>query len=235
MDKVPQPTLITSLQNIMKLPVERGSDWGVIAYAINKDIVDDQGKVDDLRAVIFHLGSFYDQKEAEKHKDKVIELTGHSGIFVTRYAWPVPVTTNPDSDTVTVVNTDIKGKIVKMENDAFEEQKKWYDERLAFEKELYDESLLECDRDHLECYKRTGYLTIKHYLHKLALEKQLEEVSKVYEQRKDELQQLANSHPEYKEQFLPYFKEKLMKRGENDLYLRIEAGYNAYQHLFFAK
>ncbi len=106
-EEIPKPTIMHTMQNIMRLPIERGSDWNVYAYAVNKDIVN-EGKVDDLRAVVFPLGSFYDEKQAEKHALDCMEKTGHPHIIVSRYGYPVKITAKPDPTIVQTVNVDIK-------------------------------------------------------------------------------------------------------------------------------
>ena len=53
-----RPTLVNrnTLQSLVRLRGPQGSDWCVFAFVLNHDIVDKEGKIDDLRAMIFPLG-----------------------------------------------------------------------------------------------------------------------------------------------------------------------------------
>jgi hypothetical protein len=224
---------IDCLKKIMKLPIERGCDWGVYAYVINKDIIDSEGNVDDLRAMIFHLGSFYDFEKAKQHAEKTIENTGYSKIIVAKYGLPVAITTKPSDNTIESVPVDIKGKLIKMETDEMKQQKKLYEEKIQYEKELYKECQDECDIDHIEHFKRQAYLATTHYTTYINLKQQSDKILKEFEIRKKLLNEHYNKHPEHEKQFLPFFKEKLDSRGENDLYLKIESNYLKYKHMMY--
>lgn len=232
--ETPKPTLVTSLQNIMQLPVERNCDYGVYAYVINKDIINEKGEVDDLRAMIFHLGSFYDEEKASNHAKNIIEKTGYSRIKVVQYGFPAEITVKPDPDIIQTINVDMKGKIIKMENEEYERQKEIYEKRIQFEKDMLKECEDEINVHHLEHYKRAAYLVTKHYICYLELKKRTEEMYKNYELKKKALQEHYKLHPEHEEQFLPFLKEKLLSRNEDDLYYKIEAGYNEYKDLFLS-
>lgn len=229
----PKPTIVTSMQNIMKLPVERGNDWNVYAYTINKDIVVD-GKVDDLRALVFPLGSFYDFDQAEKHAKSIMEKTHHPHIVVGRYGLPIKITTKPDHATVEKVAVDLKGKMIQMESDEYKEQLSQYEKKLQYEKDLMVETDLEMDKDSLEHYKRYAYLCVKNYTIYLELQKQADQMLKEFNINKKILQDHLIGHPEHEAQFLPMFKEKLMARGEEELYMRIEGAYNKYKDIFLS-
>ena len=226
----PKPTLQHTMQNLMRLPIERGNDWNVYAYAVNKDLIDKDGQIDNLRAVIFPLGSFYDEKQAEKHALDCMEKTGHPHIKISRYGCPVKITAKPDQEIVQTVTVDLKGKIIKMESDEHKAQIASYEEKIKYEKELTLECELETDVDHLEYYKRQMYLCIKHYTTYLELQKKMEEMKKLYEDKRQIIKSHLLVHPEHEEAFLPFFKEKLLGRGEEELYRRIEASYNLYKN-----
>lgn len=226
----PRPTIVESMQNIMKLPVERGNDWNVYAYTINKDIIH-EGKVDDLRAVVFPLGSFYDKDQAEKHAKHIMVQTKHPHIVVGRYGLPIKITTNPDTDIVETVTMDLKGKIMKMESDEHRDQMIAYEKKLQYEKDLMKETELEMSVNDLEHYKRYAYLCVKNYTVYLELKKKSEEMFNEFEKNQKILKQHLLAHPEHEEAFLPYFKEKLLSRGEEELYLRIEYAYNKYKDI----
>jgi hypothetical protein len=234
MDEKIKPTLITGLQNIMKLPVEDKFRWNVIAYCINKDIIDNDGKVDPLRAIICPLGSYKTEEKAIKKVNQLIEVTGHSAFKIVKYGIFAEITTTPDSEIISTVTVDTQGKIMEMESEEFKNQKELYEKKMFFDKEMMQECELECDPNHIEHYKRAAYLVTKHYMSYLSLKNQTEQMYKNYELRKKVLKDHLEKHPEHEGEFLPYFKEKLENRGEEELYLRIEAGYNQYKHEFLS-
>lgn len=224
--------MIQGLQNIIKLKPEAGCEWNVYSYVINKDIIDEHGKVDDLRGLIFPLGSFDTLQKAENHAKNIIEKTGYSKVVVAKYGIPIQLSTKSDVSIIETVPVDINGKIINLESKAYEEQQEIYQKKIKYEQELKEECELECDINHIEHYKRIAYLTIKHYVNYLNLKKQLEEIESIYQKRKLELNDHLKLHPEHEKDFLPYFKEKLMKRGEEALYSFIETNYNKYKYLF---
>ena len=212
-------TSINALQKIMTL---NNPTWQILAYVLNQD------KTDELRAMVFPLGSFKTEEAAEAQVKKLMEQTGYSRFVVARYGQPVPITNQADSINVPV---DLKGKVLQMEKEDYAVQRRLWEERIQREQELLKEAEEECDVNHIEHYKRVAYLATTHYLNILHLTKQLEEKKKLFNQRKQDLLQHLSHHPEHETMFLPYFKEKLLKRGEEDLYLKIEAGYQQVKEL----
>lgn len=230
-EEAPKPTMINGMFNIMKLPFE--NKWHVIAYAINKDIVDSNGNIDSLRAMIAPMGSYKTEDEAMKETEKIIEKTGHHAFKIIKSGIFAEISTEPDSQIISTVTVDMQGKILKIENEEFEKQKKLYDKKLLYEKEIMEECQLECDPNSIEHYKRSAYLVTKHYMAYLELKNESEKMYKNYELRKKVLKEHLKNHPEHEAEFLPYFKNKLESRGEIDIYNKIENVYNEYKELFF--
>ncbi len=124
-EQAPRPKIVESMQNIMKLPVERGNDWNVYAYTINKE-------PDDLKALLFPLGSFYDQDQAEKHAKSIMEKTQHPRIVIGQYGLPIKITSAPDVEMIEKVTMDMKGKIIEMENAEYKAQLVEYEKKLQY-------------------------------------------------------------------------------------------------------
>ena len=221
------PSIIPSLRNIMNLPVERECEWGIYAYVINSDVVDEQGNIDDLRAIMFHLGSFNNKKNAEKHVKYIIETTGHHALFISKYGMPVPITSKPNEQTIEHVTVDMKGKIMDFETKEYKKQKEAYDKKVKYEEELMKEVAEEADVNSLEYYKRLIYVAVKHHILFTELSNNAKESLDVYEKKRSLIKNVLLTHPEYEEQFLPFFKEKLLSRGEEELYIRISNAYLA--------
>ena len=221
------PSIIPSLRNLMNLPIEKESKWGVYAYAINNDIIDEQGNIDDMRAILFHLGSFSTKIDADKHVKYIIEMTGHNAIFISKYGMPVPITSKPNEHVTEHVTVDMQGKIMTLETQEYKKQKETYEKKIKYEQELMKEIEDEANPNTLEYYKRLIYIAIKHHLLYSELSKNANESLAIYEKKRILIKDVLIKHPEFEEQFLPFFKEKLLSRGEEELYFRISNAYLA--------
>ena len=217
---------IQSLKSIMKLPIQRGCNWNVFTYVLNQDLIGEDGKIDDLRAVVFCLGSFYDKGEAENHAKAIIEKTGYTNIIVAKYGLPIPLSVNPSSDTIEILTVDMNNKIIELESDQYKRQKEAYEKKVKAEMDILNESQSELDEDNIEYYKRNVILAVKHYSMQKDLLMKAKEASQNFEKRKKILQEHLIKHPEHDDMLLPFLKEKLESRGENELYMRIETSYS---------
>jgi hypothetical protein len=215
-----------TLQALVRLRGPQGSDWGVFAFVLNHDIIDKDGKVDDLRAMVFSLGSFGDQERAEKHARSIIELTGHAGIIVAPYAQAVPLTTKFDGERVVEVKVDDKGKLLKLESAQYKSEREEYERRVKREKELVKEAAEETNHDSIEYFKRQCYLAIKDRASYEYHKKQMDEAWVNYKKHEAAAREHYGRHPEHEEQWLPYMKQKLEERGESALYTTLENGYH---------
>jgi hypothetical protein len=84
-----------NLRAITKLLPHSEYEWCVTAFALNRDMITKDGTLDPLHGVIFALGSFATQEEAEAHRKYVIEQTGHAAVIVSRYGAATPLTRKP--------------------------------------------------------------------------------------------------------------------------------------------
>ena len=228
MSKPNPPALVkrNTLQALARLRGPQGNDWCVFAFVLNHDVLDKDGKVDDFRGMVFLLGSFGEQAQAERHAKGIIELTGHTGVIVSRYAHPVPLTLKFDGKAVVEVPVDNKGKLVELETAQYKYEHEEYERRVKREKELTKEAEEETDRNSIEHFKRHCYLAIKN---RAAIEyhkKQLSEMQANYEKHQAAIREHYTRHPEHEEQWLPHMKKKLLERGEEALYVNLENGYN---------
>jgi len=227
----PQPTnIIHSLQKLLQSSIKHESLWNVYAYVINQDIIDDQGQIDDLRAIVIPLGSFCDYKKAVKHKDKLIEETGYKYFVIAKYGTIIPITVKPDLNIIEEVTVDMQNKLIKLEHEENKKQQQLYEEKIKYEQELKLECQRECDRHHIEYFKRQAYLASLHYMTYLELQKKSKETLDHYNKYKQLLKEHHLEHPEHKDQFLPYLKDKLIKRGEHELYDKINYAYQLCQN-----
>lgn len=224
-DTVPPPRKTMSLQALMKLAPRAGHEWNVFAYVLNRDMIQPDGTLDDLHAVVFPLGSFSDRESAAKYAESVIQSTGHPKIIVSRFAMPVQLTLQPDPSVVQQVTLDTNNELVKLEDKQYKRDKEAYEKRLKLESDLTHEAENETDINHIEHFKRQAYLALKH---KAAYELHMAEAAKIelnYEKRRQAVQEHYSRHPEHEAEWLPYLKTKLEERGEQALYTSLAEGY----------
>lgn len=229
-ESIPKPTNQNALQKIVKLkPRNQCHQWNVFAYVLNRDLVNEDGTIDDLYGMLFPLGSFADRDDADKEVDRLIEVTGYSNIFRARYAFAVPLSDKIPSSNTSHVNVDDKGKLIKLENAEFQQEKQQYEKRIALEKELVKEAEEELDPDSIEYYKRQCYLAIKHYAEYEDLQKKMAETLQNYGKRAALVKAHYEKHPQHDQEWLPHIKTTLSERGELSLYQFLENGYKKYR------
>lgn len=226
------------LSALCRLQARENSKYCTFAYVLNKDLQNDpEGstvprKPDNFYGLIFPLGSSNDLQKEEDYARKVIDITGHPRVTVAKFGCPVKLTLEPEQKTVVEVEYDKVEELQKKEN---LEDKRKYENRIKAEKELEKEIEEEGDVDNIEHFKRNAYLAVKHmsvYKQKL---QEAEEALNNYQKRKEVLRDHYKRIPEHEEQWLPYLKNKLEGRGEQQLYQSVETGYNLIKEDLFMK
>jgi hypothetical protein len=224
-ETIPVLPRVNSLQALSRLKPKKGSEWNTIAFALNRDIIDKDGKVDDLYGMIFSLGSFDDQEKAENHAKNVISLTGHPGVIVAKYGCAVPLSSKFDPNNVVDVPVDLKGKMINLESSQYKHDKETFEKRVKQEKEMVQEAEDETDINHIEHFKRQCFLAIKNRANYQMHQKQAEEYWNSYKKRETIVREHFKNHPDHEQNWLSYFKEKLKERGEAQIYDGIESAY----------
>ena len=102
-ESIPPPSKIEGLQAITKLRPKLGQKYYVYTYALNQNIIDENGKIDDFRGMFFILGEFYDKKEAEAEVRKLIVKTKHHEFYVSEYAKPIRIQTEIDTSNISKI------------------------------------------------------------------------------------------------------------------------------------
>jgi len=236
-ESLPPPSKIEGLQAITKLSPISGCRYYVYTYALNKDIIDKDGKVDDFRGMFFILGSFDNKNEAEAHLEKLIIKTKHSEFYIAEYAKPIRIETNTDPSNISRVYVDTNNKIKQLESEQYEKDKEFYEKRIKLEKEIVEEAENEYNVDHIDHFKRQCYLAVKNRMafekHKDLIEKTNKDIEKCaqnYEKYKSTIREHYKNHPEHEDQWLPYLKNKLIERNELHMYNLIESEYLKYRN-----
>ena len=200
-------------------------NWGVYAFILNRDIVREDGTVDEIYAVIIHLGSFNDEKQAGEHARHIIELTGYRGLMVCKYGQPSLLKSKYDINEAEDVFVDPKGNLMKFQDSEYQESKRVFEEQQELRRKIDHEIDNESDSHHIEHFKRQCFVAIKTHSEYMFHKQKCEEALLAYEKRRCAVQEHYQAHPEHEEQWLPYLKEKLEGRGEDELYQTISLGY----------
>jgi hypothetical protein len=227
------PNSITCLKKLISSPIIQRCIWNVYAYVINQDVIDENNKIDDLRAYVIPLGSFTNDKKADKYIKKLIEATGYKHIVMAESGMLIPITVSPDSTVINKITVDTKNQLIQMEKDENKKQRENYEKQLKYLNELKQEYENECDVDHFDYFKRHAYLASLHYLNLLSLDREKTTVLKHYNNHKQLLQEHDLKYPEHKKLFLSEFKKLLLQRGEDLLYQKIEYAYQQCQNDLF--
>lgn len=225
-DTMAPPAKVNSMQALMRLRPPVGSEWSVVAYTLNRDIIHEDGTVDDLYGVVFPLGSFHDKKEAEKHAKSVIELSKHPGVSVVRYGYPKRLTPKFDPNTVIDVPLDMKGKLMELESAQYKREREEYERRAKIERDIMKESEEETNPDSIEHFKRQVYLAIKNRATYQYHSREADTAWANYKKREAGVREHYRRHPEHETVWLPYLREKLIERGELPLYDAMVQAYN---------
>lgn len=218
LEQIPPPRKINSLQAIMRLRSASPDVWNVFAYVLNRDMIQADGTLDDLHGVVFSLGSFRTKEEAAAYAKTVIEVTGHPSVMVAKFGMPAKLTVNFEPGIVEEVKVDIKGKLLKFEDEQYKREKEIYEQRLKLEKELMEEAELETDPDSVEHFKRNVFVALKNKATQTFHDKAAKDAKDAYNKRVEVVRDHYKRHPEHELEWLPLLKQKLVERGEQHVY-----------------
>jgi hypothetical protein len=196
----------TPLQRLLKVPVREKSLWNVFAYAVNKDIIDNN----DLYGVVVCLGGFPTYEKASAHASKIVATTDYRGVVVSRYAYPYRLTKNMDPSTVQPIVIDAEtGKVIKTMFDT--------PPPVAPKPELTGVTDLQY----------SWYRAIKWRSQIEALKVQLASAECAFDKNMAAIRNRLASYPEDGgDGWLVDLKEKLTARGEELLYTELVKGYD---------
>jgi hypothetical protein len=210
------------LQELATLkPCNTWSEWCVMAYALNKDI----NKDSSLYGMSFLLGSFDERDKAETHAKNMIAKTGHSGIVVAKYGYPIPLTTNKTNVPIEEVSVDTRGNIIEMENEQFKKEKADFEKRRKIEEDMVKESEEEVKPETIDYFKRQCYLAITNKAAYEFHKSEMQKYEQAYAKRENNVREHYKAFPSHEEKWLPRLKETLTERGELNLYKHIETAY----------
>jgi hypothetical protein len=228
-ESIPPPSKIEGLQAITKLKPISECRYCVYTYALNQNIIDENGKVDDFRGMFFILGTFDTKTAAENHlKDLVIE-TKHREFYISEYAKPIRIETNIDSSNISKIYVDSQNKIKQLETEQYRKDKELYERKVKIGNDIVQETENEFDVDHIDHFQRHCDLALKAKLSHEIYKQNTEKALSNYEKHVKVIREHYDKHPEHEEKWLPNLKEKLQERGEIPMYNIIESNYEKYR------
>jgi hypothetical protein len=225
---VPPMPKVNSLQALSRLRPKTGQYWCVSAFVLNRDIVKEDGTLDDLHAMMWSFGTFdeRDKDKADEHAKNIISITGHPCVIVHKYGTPVPLTLKFDPQSVTEVPVDSKGRLIELESAKYKREREEYERRVALEKDIMKEAEEETDPSNIEHFKRQCYLAIKNRANFQVHSREADAAWQNYKKREMAVRDHFAKYPEHEAQWLPYLKQKLIERGELALYQSMETAYS---------
>jgi len=224
-ETIPPPSKIEGLQAITKLRPISGCRYCVYTFALNQDIIDENGKVDDFRGMFFILGTFDNKKDAEDHMKDLMIKTKHSEFYISEYGKSIRIETKIDTSNISKIYVDNNNKIKELETEQYKRDKELYEKRVKLENDIVQEAENEYNTDHIDHFQRQCYLALKN---KTVYETKKQEIEKSlnnYEKNVSAIREHYLKHPEHEEEWLPNLKEKLTMRGELSMYNIIESNY----------
>lgn len=223
-ETIPPPPRVNSLQALTRLRAKKGSEWCTFAFVLNRDMIKEDGTLDDLHAVVFPLGAFSEQKQAEEHAKNIIAITGHPIVMAAPYGSPVRLSTTLDPQATTQVRVE-NGRIVELETAQYKREQEEYERRMKQDRDMVKEANEETDPNSIEHFKRQVYLAIKNRASYQVHTREADSAWQNYKKREMAVRDHFARHPEHEQNWLPYLKQKLAERGEMNLYNGIEAAY----------
>ena len=212
--------LLSSNYNLNNLKDE----YIIFAYALNNDIVSEDGSTDNLFGCVIPLGSVdltnknkaEEEKNIENYLSKLMRITNHRHYMVVKTGKIGFLEKVPDVKIVDRFIFDQDDKIIKIENSEKNLEKKYEERRNEIKEEQenetipgsfdeYKRNLLNC----LFCYQN----------YEIMQEKSQKMYDKFLEMRSNLLNEENKS---YREDFLPILKDRMIERGEKDAYGELE-------------
>jgi len=173
-----------------------------------------------------YLGAYPTKRKALEEVDKIIRETGHDCIYVTEACNWEDIDENKRPDRTLYLDPDTKiqdleeqyrYKILK-EKDAEEK-------REMISKELEEQVTKELDSSTVEYYAHNWFNAIKNKANYEYHKQEMEYYKQQYDKRVDKIREQYKNQPEIEDKWLEIYKDKLKRRGEEDVYVMMEQGH----------
>ena len=207
-----------SMKALEKVDPSKEQKYVVYTVVYNKDINRD-GRHGDILCV----GCYPTFEKAKMKIQELMSSTGHDSFILTETGKWNPL--QEGNAKITPVFVNKSNNVVEGPQSSIGRKEDPEETKKKFVEDLTQEKADENNKDHIEFFKHHCYLSIKNRAKLEYLRAQLVETEKCYQKHIEEAKAHYARHPEHEKEWLPCLKEKLEKRGEKELYSKIEAGY----------
>lgn len=212
-------------------------EYIIFAYGLNKDIIGENGKISNLYGCVIPLGSIQFNSKNEKETTEKVEtyitnmmrITNHKHYMVAKTGTVAFLEQVPDIKIVSRFVFDKDDRIIKIENSQVQEEKRREQISNEIQQEMHDENV----DGSLEKYKIDMINCLFAYTQYEDLCKKVSNMYETFNKLRDKVLENDNQNPEYRDQFLPFLKEKLEKRDEVSSYQAIENSYSRIKDKIF--
>jgi hypothetical protein len=232
---VGRPKNINVARALLKLKKHNdGAPFVVMAWLLNKDIVDEDGKVDNLYGCCIDMGHYHSYDDAVARCKEIINITGHNGVRVIKLGQPLPLTMklDPAYGEVKDIPVDEHGNFITLAEKQVEERNRLMEERVKLEKEIIQEQMDILDPDNLEHFKYQVYLVVQCFQKISAHENYIRDQKRVLRESVDKLRKYYNKYPENEAGWLEWYKAKLLSRNEMNIYHMVSNMYETHREAF---
>ena len=229
-------TLQAILNSNYKLNDDENS-YVIFAYGLNLDIIDKNNQINNLYGCVIPLGTVKIDNKNEESLTKKIEsyvsnmmkITNHKHFMIIKVGSVGFLEKIPDTKIVSKFLFDNDNRIIKIEDS----ERKKEEEYEKIQEDIKNERKNENDEGSLEKYKSDLLNCMYAYEQYENLIKKTQNMYENFTDLRSLVTKNLEQNPEYREQFLPFLKEKLRKRGELDFYNYVEKSYNNLENKIF--
>jgi hypothetical protein len=173
-----------------------------------------------------YLGAYPTKRRALEEVEKIIKETGHDSIYVTEACNWEDIDESKNPDRTLYMDPDTKAHDLeeqyrfKITKEAEADEK-----REMISKELDEQLINELNPNTVEHYAHNWFNAIRNKANYEHHKQEMEYYKQEYEKRVTKIREQYNNHPKIDETWLEIYKNRLVRRGEEDVFLMMEQGY----------
>ena len=215
---------LKKLANTYKLLEKRrppsDQEYSIYAYYLLSEPKD--GKVGKQ---IF-LGGYPTKKKAILECKKIMKQTGHDGIYVCETCSWEDIDSIKRFDRTFKLDTRLKDdELQKQFEDEIERKHEEEERREELSKEIELQGEMEQDTTTMDHYVHNWFNVIKNKSSYEYHKEQMEYYEKMYNKRVNKVREQNKNQPEYENQWLDEYEKRLVRRGEEDVFIMLKEGH----------
>ena len=234
-ETIDRPRNINVARALLKLKKHNdGAPFVVMAWMLNKDIIDESGNVDNLYGCCIDMGHYRTYEDAEKRCKEVIVITGHDAVRVIKLGQPLPLTMklDPTYGDIKDIPVDSQGNFITLAEKQVEERNRLMEERIKLEKEIVQEQIDILDPGHIEHFKHQVYIAVQGFQKISAHENYIREQKRAVIDAVTKLRKYYHYHTDNEENWLEWYEAKLSTRNEMNIYEVVSNMYERHRNAF---